>query len=291
MAPSNTFLAAGAALSFAASVAASNVVAFDFIKTRVNARDIPHLDARYPHLARRANTVQADITNELLLYLINVTVGTPPQPISLQLDTGSSDIWFPAVSANICQEEAVACSLGTYDFSASSTAIDIGPDEFEIQYVDGSSVQGDYILDTLNIGSTKLTNMTMAAATAASRGVGIMGIGFRAGESIAELTGQTYPDVINVLKNEGKTSSLAYSLWLDDVNANTGSILFGGVDTSKYTGDLIALPIQNDAQTGTLTSFTVAWTGLTSTGSGKTVTYTSSNAAVPAILDSGTTDM
>lgn len=291
MTPSRTFLTTAALLSLAASVAASNVVGFEFTKIRVNYRDVPHLEPRHPHFSRRSDTVQATITNELLLYLINVTVGTPPQAISLQLDTGSSDIWFPATSADICQQESLACSLGTYNSSASSTGKDIGRGEFQIQYVDGSLIQGDYISDVLNIGSTKLTNMTMAAATTASRGIGIMGIGYQSGESIAELTGQTYPDVINVLMNEGKISSLAYSLWLDDVNANTGSILFGAVDTSKYTGSLATLPIQNDAQTGTLTSFTVAWTGLTSTGGGKTVTYAPSSSAVPAILDSGTTDI
>lgn len=286
----NTFLAAAAVLSFAASVAASGVIGFDFTKTRISARDAPNLEARYPHLARRANTVQADITNELLLYLINVTVGTPPQALSLQLDTGSSDIWFPAAQSDVCQEDPKACTFGSYDLTSSSTGIDLAENAFQIQYVDGSMIEGDYISDVLNIGSTMLTNMTMAAATTASRGIGIMGIGYRAGESIAETEGLTYPDIINELVDQGKISSLAYSLWLNDVTANTGSILFGGVDTSKYIGSLVALPIQDDAQTGSLTSFTVAWTGLTSSGSGSTQTYTDSSTAIPAILDSGTTD-
>ena len=38
----------------------------------------------------------------------------------------------------------------------------------------------------------------------------------------------------------------AYSLWLDDLEANTGSIIFGGVDTDKYTGQLQTLPIQRE---------------------------------------------
>jgi hypothetical protein len=44
---------------------------------------------------RRRSAVTADLYNAQgdLLYLVNATVGTPPQTFSLQIDTGSSDIW------------------------------------------------------------------------------------------------------------------------------------------------------------------------------------------------------
>lgn len=222
-----------------------------------------------------------------------ITVGTPPQPFSVQLDTGSSDLWLPDSQAQLCQ--AGQCVAGKYDTSASSTFVNLN-EAFQISYVDGTNIQGEYIKDVLNIGSTKLTNMTMAAATQVQTpAIGVMGIGYQAGESIEESIaagdgGALYPNVINVLKNQGHINQLAYSLWLNDVDANTGSILFGGVDTAKYHGDLIALPIQLDAQTGNLTSFTVAWTGLSFTSGGKTSDL-SPSAAVPAILDSGTTDL
>jgi hypothetical protein len=155
---------------------------------------------------------------------------------------------------------------------------------------------GEFITDVLNIGSTKLTNMTMASATELrAPAVGIMGIGYKAGESIAASIaagdgGQLYPNVIDVLKNQGHINQLAYSLWLNDLDSLTGSILFGGVDTAKYHGDLIAVPVQLDSQSDALTSFTVAWTGLSFTSCGKTLDL-SPSAAVPAILDSGTTEL
>lgn len=116
-----------------------------------------------------------------------------------------------------------------------------------------------------------------------------MGIGFQSGEAAASQNGFTYPNVIDVLKSEGLINTLAYSLWLDDLASSTGSILFGGVDTNKYHGDLVSLPIQLDTQSGSITSFTVAWTGLTVTGGGQTSNF-SPKSAQPAILDSGTTD-
>jgi hypothetical protein len=116
-----------------------------------------------------------------------------------------------------------------------------------------------------------------------------MGIGFQSGEAAASQNGFTYPNVINVLKNQGFINTLAYSLWLDDLESSTGSILFGGVDTNKYHGDLVSLPIQLDTQSGAITSFTVAWTGLTVSGGGQNSNF-NPKSPQPAILDSGTTD-
>lgn len=257
-----------------------------FDKRKVEAADFPHLQRR------QSNTVLAGLSNLLSLYLINVTVGTPPQPFSLQLDTGSSDIWFPANSANVCQQDGGQdCPVGTYDAQASSSFKELdNMGDFQIQYVDGTEISGVYISDTLNIGSTKLTNMTMAAATRLNAlGVGIMGVGFSSDESIAAGGGKTYPNVIDVLQSEGKIGSRMYSLWLDDLDSSTGSILFGGVDSDKFQGPLVALPIQLDSQSDSITSFTVAWTGLKVTGSGNNGDFSPSD-PVAAILDSGTTD-
>jgi hypothetical protein len=224
--------------------------------------------------------------------VINATVGTPPQPFSLQLDTGSSDIWFPAVQADICQQDPSECPFGTYNADASSSVhvYDNLP-EFQIEYVDGTQISGTYISDVLNIGSTKLTNMTMAAALKLNTaGIGIMGIGFDFSESGAELYNFTYPNVIDVLQSEGFINTRAYSLWLDDAAANTGSILFGGVDTDKYHGNLVGLPIQPDSRTNQIESFSVAWTGLSVHGSGNNVDM-SPGSPTAAILDSGSTDL
>lgn len=131
----------------------------------------------------------------------------------------------------------------------------------------------------------------MGLATEASRGLGVMSIGYAAGESIAALNPEAiYPNVVDELVLQGEINSLAYSLYLNDVNADSGNILFGGVYTSKYSGDLIALPVQTDAQSGNFTSFTVAFTGLNAVDSSGSNQLTRDFIAVPAILDSGTTN-
>lgn len=277
-------LAAGAFLSATSSVNASpKVVGFPFSKEV--RRDVPQLH-------RRQKSAEIIIGNAQILYFINVTIGTPPQPFTLQLDTGSSDIWVPSAKSDICTQRRRACRLGAFDSSASRTFVDLLRNAFQIQYVDGSQIQGDYIADVLAIGdSVTLQNMTMGLATQASRGLGIMGIGYSAGESIVALDPNAiYPNVIDQLVNQGVISSRVYSLYLNDLGADSGNILFGGVDTKKYSGDLIALPVQPDSDSGSLTSFTVAFTSLVVMDSSGNSQLRRDDIAVPAILDSGTTN-
>ena len=42
-------------------------------------------------------------------------------------------------------------------------------------------------------------------------------------------------------------NTVAYSLWLNDLDASTGSILFGGIDTEKYTGFAFGIGVERIA--------------------------------------------
>ena len=88
---------------------------------------------------------------------------------------------------------------------------------------------------------------------------------------------------------QGLIKSKSYSLYLDDLSDATGTVLFGGYDTEKFRGELTLLDIQPDAQSGAITSMTVAWTGLTLTDSSGTTSVSSESFPLPAVLDSGTT--
>ena len=138
----------------------------------------------------------------------------------MQLDTGSSDIWIPSVDSDVCVEEEQACQiLGQYDPSKSTSGVEVAQGGFQIQYQDNSQVEGDYINETLRIGNTVIKDMTMGLATQASRPFGIMGIGYDADESIAATNPDAvYPNVVAQLKAQGFISTLAYSLWLNDLS-------------------------------------------------------------------------
>ncbi len=70
---------------------------------------------------------------------------------------------------------------------------------------------------------------------------------------------------------------------------STGTVLFGGYDTDKYSGQLMILQIYPDAQSGTISSMTVAWSSLAVTDSSGTTQLSASEFPLPAVLDSGTT--
>jgi hypothetical protein len=156
-----------------------------------------------------------------LLYLVNVTVGTPPQSLSLQLDTGSSDIWLPSAQSSACAS-AHRCLEGSYDSASSNSYTLFDQGSFLISYVDGTKIQGDYVGDVFGIGGATIPNMTMGLAKTAqeqdstSDFQGIVGVGFEEGEAVYAQTGYKYHNVISMLKSTGAIASRAYSLWLND---------------------------------------------------------------------------
>ena len=68
-------------------------------------------------IRRASGTVQGIVDNaaERGGYFATCKLGTPPQTLDLQLDTGSSDIWVPDTSAKVCQSttRGAGCDLGT----------------------------------------------------------------------------------------------------------------------------------------------------------------------------------
>lgn len=74
----------------------------------------------------------------------------------------------------------------------------------------------------------------------------------------------------------------------NDYASETGTIMFGGIDTEKYIGDLKAVPVIPNSDDDVYSSFTVTLSSLTlNFTDGSTVSAV--DQALPVILDSGTT--
>ena len=150
---------------------------------------------------------------------------------------------------------------------------------------------GDYFSDDFRLGGNTAKNITLAVATQAkSVSTGIMGIGFNTDESVVVNKGaQPYPNILDELVNQGLINTRAYSLYLDDLENDKGTVLFGGYDKAKYKGELTTLPIQPDAKSGIKNTMTVSWTSLSITDSTGTTLVTPQNFVQPVVLDSGAT--
>jgi hypothetical protein len=152
------------------------------------------------------------------------------------------------------------CSaFGTYTANSSSTYSYISSG-FNISVL--ASIVGDYATDTLTIDSTKFSSMQFGIAYSSTNPQGDLGIGYPTGESQVTHEGKAvYNNIPAQMVAQGLINSNAYSLFLNDLNASTGSILFGGVDTARYNGPLATLPLQNVG--GTVSQFPITLTGLT----------------------------
>ena len=194
-------------------------------------------------------------------------------------------MWANVESSEICADQSSPCSGGgTYDANSSSTYKYINSD-FSVSYVDGSGAAGDYGTDTLSIGGQTLTNLQFGIGYESTSADGILGIGYAADEAQVNSAHQrSYANLPQALVSAGLIKSNAYSLWLDDLEANTGSIIFGGVDTDKYTGKLQTLPIQKEFDEYAELIITLSSMGIVS--GGKTHSL-NSDLPTAVILDSG----
>ncbi|EUC33453.1 hypothetical protein COCCADRAFT_96003 [Bipolaris zeicola 26-R-13] len=241
----------------------------------------------HDRLRRRQNTVQETLDNLETLYFANASLGTPPQKFRLHIDTGSSDLWVNAVNSNLCMQGGNQCGAsGTYNANESSTYKYVNS-VFNISYVDGSGASGDYATDTFRFGGKTLKDLQFGIGYVSSSTEGILGIGYPINEVAVGRAGlDPYPNLPEKLRDDGAINSMAYSLWLNDLDASTGSILFGGVDTEKFSGQLQTLPIIPER--GQFAEFVVALTGMGENGNDGSL-FKDEN--VPVLLDSGSSLM
>jgi len=177
-------------------------------------------------------------------YYSEISIGNPPQKFKVVLDTGSSNLWVPSVECH-----SIACYIHpTYDHSASTSYVANGT-EFEIRYGSGS-LSGYTSKDTVRVGDLEIKEQVFAEAVsepglafAFGRFDGILGMGY----DTISVNGIVPP--FYEMVNQGLVDDPVFAFYLADKDAEgTGSeVTFGGIDESKYKGDLIKLPVRRKA--------------------------------------------
>lgn len=162
---------------------------------------------------------------------------------------------------------------------------------FDINYYDGSYARGDYIKDLFAVGENGEARMVLQIglanniSDATGNYGGIMGIDYSSQVAASE----PYPNLVDQMVGSGLTNTRLYSIWLNSINSDSGSILFGGIDTEKYYGTLYSMPIHKDIS-GNYTTFTVGLTSLSTTpADSSTIPITNSSFSTGVLLDSSTT--
>jgi hypothetical protein len=139
----------------------------------------------------------------------------------------------------------------------------------------------------------QVTGMQFGVGIDATSTEGVMGVGYRTNEAILQFPGTSaYPNLVDQMVTQKLIQSRTYSLYLDDISASTGNILFGGVDTAKFQGTLATFPINTD-QTGAASQFIITLTGLSVTSATGNTGGVGASSLYPlsVLLDSGSSYM
>ncbi|KAI8370631.1 aspartic peptidase domain-containing protein [Radiomyces spectabilis] len=218
---------------------------------------------RYQRLTKRQEYTAQLYNDQGSQYLVQIGVGTPPQNFTVTLDTGSADLWIPASE---CPKKS--CPFARFQEDRSTTFKDL-QSNFGIQYGIGN-VNGTYATDTVTVGGASVQNQQFGLATTTQdiltnptpgdgsstggntpanasglTGNGILGLGYPQLTAATTQGQQAYtPFVFNLVK-QSVIQEPIFSIYLNSLAKKewAGEIMFGGIDQSKYTGDLTYLPV------------------------------------------------
>ena len=136
--------------------------------------------------------------------------------MSVQLDTGSSELWVnPDCATALTVELQNFCkSLSIYNPATSTSSNNLG-DNFDLTYNKGEAV-GVYYTDDIKVGSSTIKGQQFGVASDSfDLDTGILGVGPHTPQF-------DYPSFIESLAAQGQTKSVAFSLDLRSVDEDFG---------------------------------------------------------------------
>uniref|UniRef100_A0A3B4ASP6 pepsin A n=1 Tax=Periophthalmus magnuspinnatus TaxID=409849 RepID=A0A3B4ASP6_9GOBI len=195
----------------------------------------------YSPMAKFMQTGTEPMTNDAdLSYYGVISIGTPPQSFSVIFDTGSSNLWVPSV---YCTSSTACQNHNQFNPSKSST-FTWGGQSLSIQYGTGS-MNGYLGSDNVEVGGITVKNQVFGLSQseadfmAEMAADGILGLAF---QSIAS------DNVMPVFKNMVSQSLVAqplFSVYLSSNDQQGSEVIFGGVDSTHYTGSITWIPLSS----------------------------------------------
>ena len=159
--------------------------------------------------------------------------------VLLLVDTGSSDTIILTDKFRPCQRAGSYCSM----FATIDRWNRLNPSQsFNSRFGSGMSISGQIVSATFTFSSHSIEDVRFGVPTSLpTLNHNVLGLGYPINEGVE---GSPYPNFPQVIKNQGLIKTAVYSLWLNSGSASAGSILFGGIDTSKFNGKLTTLKIR-----------------------------------------------
>ncbi|KXJ95124.1 aspartic peptidase domain-containing protein [Microdochium bolleyi] len=242
-----------------------------------------------PALRSRQTDVDVPLYNVTTIsYLVELSIGTPGQIVKVAIDTGSSELWVnPNCQTVNSQGEYQDCVAdGQYSPNNSSTFQDLEA-RSSITYGIGK-VELAYVKDNVALPNSTIDLKSIqfgAAIATQDLSEGILGLSFG---NVSNPKALPYANFVDQLYLQGATKSRAFSVALGSQNLNDGGVLvLGGIDTGKFSGSLVTLPVLGPQLGESIPRYWVQLESLGSTINGQTKKY--SNSAFPVVIDTGST--
>ncbi|KAF4968304.1 hypothetical protein FSARC_4249 [Fusarium sarcochroum] len=240
------------------------------------------------------DAIAVRLENKDFFYATDLEIGSPPQKVTVLLDTGSNELWVnPDCEEAQSRQQYEQCKeFGQYDPDKSDTP-PIGPFGSEtLNYGDASdssthtSATIRYYTDDFTFGDAKLQNQTFGVLEE-SNGIsqGIIGLApdLRSGFDGDE----PYSLFLTSLAEQGLINSRVFALDLRRSDDTEGALIYGGIDRSKFIGELETVSIVKGQGGEYRLAVNLDSLGVTMGGSSQNIRVRSSDSNV--MLDSGTT--
>ncbi|CAH2221088.1 gastricsin-like [Pelobates cultripes] len=171
-------------------------------------------------------------------YYGQISVGTPAQNFMVLFDTGSSNLW---VASTYCQSQA--CQNHPLFNPSQSSTYTTNNQEFSMQYGSGS-LTGVFGYDTVTVQGLTITNQEIGLSIN-EPGTNFVYAGFEGifGMAYPALSAGGATTAMQGMLQQNLLTNPLFSVYL---GSQSGEVIFGGVDSSLYTGQIYWAPVTQE---------------------------------------------